>query len=384
MPSSSTEPATRAQGGPALSTWGSPADSRQDEKLWKSTGLTQPSNISSAAKLHNDAIVVDCHNDIPMSLALGGLIGDRATLKHRWIPELRAGGVDVQVMPIYAGDEPPETALRASLFQLQRVRDEVADNQNDAAICIDGRDIDISIASGRIAVILALEGCHQFSTDPGLVRTFYQLGVRMISFTHFGRTALADGSAEDGTGGKLTRVGVAVFKEMERLGILMDLSHLGSSGIDHVLALATQPVIASHSNARAVFDIHRNLSDRHLRAIAETGGVVGVNLLPGIVDSANPTLDAVLHQVDHLVEIAGPDHVGIGTDFIVDYYRERYPDSARLLVEGIDARAEIPGLVRASDLPRFTDALVRHGYPDASIRKILGENFLRVFRQVMK
>ena len=334
-------------------------------------------------RLHQDAVVVDCHNDIAMSLALRELIGDRGTLEHRWIPELRAGGVDVQVMPIYVGNEPPEAALRSSLFQLQRVLDEAAANADEVSICLDGSQIDDAVRSGRIAFVLALEGCHQFSTDVGLVRTFHRLGVRMMSFTHFGRTALADGSAEDDSGGRLTRAGVAVFKEMERLGILMDVSHLGAAGTEHVLQLATRPVIASHSNARAVFDVHRNLSDGHIRQIAQTGGVIGVNFLPGIVNPKKPTIDGLTEQVDHLVEIAGIDHVGIGPDFITDYYRDRYPDSLQIVLEGIDARAEIPGLARASDLPRFTAALVERGYREDDVRKILGENFLRVFRDVM-
>ncbi|HKC18049.1 MAG TPA: membrane dipeptidase, partial [Candidatus Dormibacteraeota bacterium] len=318
-----------------------------------------------------------------MSLALRELIGDRGTLEHRWIPELRAGGVDVQVTPIYVGNELPEAALRSSLFQLQRVLDEVDANADAISICVDGSQIDATLRSGRIAVVLALEGGHQFATDAGLVRTFYRLGVRMISFTHFGRTVLADGSAEDDTGGRLTRTGIAVFGEMERLGIVTDVSHLGANGVDHILELATRPVIASHSNARAVFDVHRNLSDAHIEGIAQSGGVVGVNFLPGIVNPKKPTIDGLLEQLDHLVEIAGIEHVGIGPDFIVDYYRERYPDSVQMIVEGIDARAEIPGLARASDLPRFTAALVDHGYTDDDVRKILGENFLRVFRRVM-
>lgn len=336
-----------------------------------------------AAELHRDAVVVDCHNDIALSLALNDLTGDVGTLRHRWIPELRAGGVDVQVMPIYVGDELPEAALRSSLFRLQRVLDEVAANPKDATVCLDGSQIDAALESGRIAMVLALEGCHQFGADVGLLRTFHHLGVRMVSFTHFGRTALADGTAEDGTGGRLTRLGVAVLREMERLGIVMDVSHLGIAGVDHVLELASRPVIASHSNSRAVFDFHRNISDRQLQAIAATGGVIGVNLLPGIVNPARPSFEGVLEQVDHLVEIAGTDHVGLGPDFIADYFRERYPDSVQLIQEGIDSRAEIPGLVRSSDLPRLTEALVDHGYSDGLVRKILGENFLRVFREVM-
>lgn len=337
----------------------------------------------NAAELHRDAVVVDCHNDIAMSIALRELNGDRSTLEHRWIPELRAGGVDVQVMPIYVGDEVPEATLRSSLFRLQRVLDEVEANADSVAICLDGSQIDRAVDSGKIAMVLALEGCHQFGTDVGLVRTFHRLGVRMISFTHFGRTPLADGSAEDATGGRLTRAGVAVLKEMERLGIVMDVSHLGIRGVDHVLELATRPVIASHSNARAVFDVHRNIHDRQLKAIAATGGVIGVNLLPGLISSSRPSFDGVLDQVDHLVDVAGVDHVGIGSDFIVDYFRERYPDSASLIQEGIDSRAEIPGLIRPSDLPKLTEALVSHGYTDVLVHKILGANFLRVFREVM-
>jgi membrane dipeptidase len=334
-------------------------------------------------QLHQDAVVVDCHNDIAMSLALRELVGDRATLKHRWIPELRAGGVDVQVMPIYVGSELPEAALRSSLFQLQRVIDEVDANSDQVSICLDGSQIDIALRSGKIAFVLALEGCHQFSTDTSLVRTFHRLGIRMISFTHFGRTALADGTAEDGTGGRLTRGGVSVFEEMERLGILMDVSHLGAAGVDHVLKLATKPVVASHSNSRRVFDIHRNLTDVHIQGIAQTGGVIGLNLLPGIVNSRKPTGEGLLEQVDHIVEVAGVDHVGIGSDFIVDYYRDRYPDSIQIVLEGIDARAEIAGLARSSDLPRFTELLIDHGYSENDVRKILGENFLRVLRSVM-
>lgn len=336
-----------------------------------------------AGDLHRDAVVVDCHNDIAMSLALGDLNGDRGTLRHRWIGELRAGGVDVQVMPIYVGDELPEAALRSSLYRLQRVVDEVDANSDAVTLCLTGSEIDTAIKSGKIAMVLALEGCHQFATDTGLVRTFHRLGVRVISFTHFGRTALADGSAEDATGGRLTRAGVAAFSEMERLGILMDVSHLGIAGVDHVLELATRPLIASHSNARAVFDVHRNIHDRQLREIAETGGVIGVALLPGLVDSAEPTMKRVLDQVDHVVEIAGIDHVGIGSDFIVDYMAERYPDATPVISEGIDLRGEIPGLVRASDLPKLTAALADHGYSDHNIRNILGENFLRVFRRVV-
>lgn len=334
-------------------------------------------------QLHQDAVVVDCHNDLAVSLALHHLHPARGSLRNRWIPELRAGGIDVQVTPIYVQPEVPEAALRMTLQMIQRVLDEIDANPADVALCLDGSEIRAAVESRRIAMIIALEGCSQFGQDVELVRTLFRLGVRMIAFTHWGRSPLADGTGEEGTGGRLTQLGVAVHREMDRLGILTDVSHLSAAGVDHVLELATRPVIASHSNARAVRDHHRNIPDEQLRGIAATGGVIGINAHPILVDHEHPTVERFMDHLDHVVSVAGIDHVGLGADFIRDVLDEMYPATAEVLVEGVDERMAVPGLVRPADLPRVTAELVSRGYTEADVRKVLGGNFLRVFDEVL-
>jgi membrane dipeptidase len=317
-----------------------------------------------------------------MSLMQRHLFPERSTFRHRWIPVLRAGGVDVQVLPIYSDHPGADAALRISLEQIQAVFDEVDSNSADVALCHSGSEVTEAVGSGRIALILSLEGCPQFTDDPGLLRLFHRVGVRMVSFTHMGRSPLADGSAEEGTGGRLTRLGVETLREMERLGMIMDVSHLSEAGTEHVLELATRPVIASHSGARSVHDHHRNIPDAQLRGIAASGGVIGLNLLPAILGTSDAG-NRVMEHLDHLVEVAGADHVGVGGDFIRDIINEIYPADANVSIEGLDPRATFDSLATASDLPVLTAWMLERGYGESDIVKILGGNFLRVFQEVM-
>jgi len=337
---------------------------------------------SDAVRLHQEAVVVDAHNDLVLSITAPGL-GERGTFKHRWLPELRAGGVDVQVCPLYSDPEIPEAHLRQTLRQIAALKREADLNPDDLAICRSGEEIDAAVESGKIALVIAMEGALALGPDESLVEIFYELGVRMISFTHMGRTLLADGSGEDATGSRLPRAGVDVLRKMERLGIVFDVSHLGAAGVEHVLELATRPVIASHSAARALRDHHRNLTDEQLRGIAATGGVIGVNLLACFIDQDNPTIDRVVDHYEHLVEVVGIEHIGVGPDFIADIYDDLYPAHADLTSEGLDTRVNIAGLHAARHLPNLTAALLRRGFSEPDARLILGENYLRVFREVM-
>lgn len=333
--------------------------------------------------LHFDAIVADCHNDLMRSVMRQGQLGEAGTFKHRWLPELRAGGVDVQVVPVFTDAEFPEAALRSALKQIATFRREVAANADEVAACGTGAEIQAVVAEGKIAMVLALEGAMALGSDPSLVAVFHALGVRMLSFTHMGRTHLADGSAENPTGSRLTRAGVEVLAEMERLGVLMDVSHLGVAGLEHVLEIATRPVIASHSSARALHDHHRNLTDEQLTAIAATGGVIGATMLPGFVDPTHPTVDRVVDHIAHMVKIAGPEHVGLGPDFILDVTEDINSPRLRMTVEGVDLRQTIPDLYGSRHMPAITEAMLRRGFTEAMVRGVLGLNFLRVFEQVM-
>ena len=329
------------------------------------------------SQVHSDAVVVDCHNDLGLTLTHREL-GERGTLRGRWIPELREGGVNVQVLAVYTEDR-AEAALRSTLDMIAAIHREIDLNPADVELCLNGGAIRTAVSAGRIAMMLALEGASAIGTNPELVAVFHRLGVRMISFAHFGRTQLGDGSGEDATGSRLTRAGVATLAEMERLGVMMDVTHLGIAGVDHALEIATRPLVASHSVSRQVWDHHRNLSDEQLHGIALTGGVICANAVPGFIDPEHPSIDRMVDHIEHMVEVAGDDRVGIGTDFCVELFEDIYSDRLDLHVEGIDARQKLDGLFAPRQMSALTDVLVKRGFTERQIRGILGENLLRLF-----
>ena len=342
------------------------------------------SNDVNPRELHQNAVVVDAHNDLPVLLLLRnrelGAQGSERYWSERWVPEARAGGVDVQVLPIYVPPEVAEASLRATLLRLDALEREAAQTPA-VALCRTGAEIDSALADGKIALLIALEGTQGIGADVELFAVLHRLGVRMVSFTHWSRALLAEGSADEETGSRLPAAGVRAVAELERLGILLDVSHLAAASVDHVLELATRVVVASHSCCRALRDHHRNLSDEHLRAIAATGGVIGMNVLPTFVDSEEPTLDRVVDHLEHMAEVAGVHHVGLGPDFLREYMDAIYPqyDEFRRF-GGVDLKRAVPGLARERDLPNLTERMLERGWAQDDVRKVLGENWLRIFR----
>jgi membrane dipeptidase len=334
----------------------------------------------AAEELHQRAVVVECHNDLLLLVAHHRERGRPNYFRDHWIPELRRGGVDVQVLPVFIDDEyRPEGALRRALKLIEYLYDEVDKNSNDVALCLTGEDIDATVAQGKIALVLALEGCEHIGTDIELLTTFFRLGVRMASFTHFGRTMLADGSAEDDAGSRLTGAGVGAIALMQRLGMILDVSHLSSAGTEHVLEVTTRPVVASHSNARSFRDHHRNLSDDLLKGIARTGGVVGVNFFWAFLVEEGPKLSHVIDHIERIAAVAGIDHVGLGPDFVKEYFEATFPGEE--IIDGLNATLVPEGTEGSSrDLPLVTAALIDRGFSEEDIKKILGGNLLRLFR----
>ena len=335
-----------------------------------------------ADRLHGSAVVADTHNDLLMAVVARRPDRWAGYFRENWLPQLRDGGVDVQVLPVYVDDTyRPEGALRQTLRMIEAAHRLAEGNADAVTLCLDGESVDATLASGRIALVLALEGCPAIDADVELLTTMHRLGVRIASLTHFGRTALADGSGEDGTGGRLTRAGVAAVAEMERLGILFDVSHLGAMGVEHVLELATRPVIATHSSARALRDHHRNLADAQLKDIAAGGGVICVNFFAGFLDESEHTLDRLVDHVEHVAAVAGIDHVGIGPDFLKEIEDEVWPAwRDDYVIEGIDVRHCIPGLEGPRGLPLVTSALLRRGFAADDVVKVLGGNVVRLLR----
>ena len=335
-----------------------------------------------AGSLHHDAVVVDTHNDLLMLVARRPHEKWTPYFRDRWLPQLRAGGVDVQVLPVFIDDEfRPEGALRETLRMIEAAHRIAEDCPDEVALCVDGASIDAAVASGRVALVLALEGCPQIDEDVELLQTTARLGVRVVSFAHWGRSGLADGSGEDATRSRLTRYGVEALGLLEELGVILDISHLGASGVEHVLEIARRPVLATHSSARALRDHHRNLTDDQLRGVAATGGVVCVNFFAGFLRDDTPTMAHLVDHIEHIVSVIGVDAVGIGPDFVYEVFDEKLPLCDRpLVMDGMDVMACVEGLEGPAGLPLVTEELLARGVPEADIRKILGENVLRLFR----
>lgn len=339
---------------------------------------------SAGAGLHSTSVVVDSHNDLLMGVAARPAREWAGYFAESWIPQLRAGGVNVQVLPVWVdAAAQPEHALREILRMIEAAHRLSEELPAEAGLCLSAGDIDRVVNSGRLALVLAMEGLPDTGRDGELVSQLYRLGIRMASLTHYGRTPLADGSAEDATGSRLTTQGMRAIAEMERLGIIVDISHLGASGVGHVLEIARRPVVASHSCARALCDHHRNLSDEHLRGIAATGGVICVNFYGSFVHPSDNSVDRLLDQIEHIATVAGPDAVGLGPDYMRQLGVELLPPWQWEQDADGAAPRFIDGQDQPGGLPEITAGLQRRGWSDERIRGVLGENMMRVFRAVL-
>ncbi len=344
------------------------------------TDAVTPDISAAAATLHERSTVVDTHNDLLMLCTRRKPSEQGAYFRNTWLPQLRSGGVNIQVLPVFIDDDfRPEGALRQTLRMLETGWRIAAANPDSVRVCLTGADVEAALADGLIAFILALEGCEAVGADVALFESLHRLGVRIASFTHFRRTMLGDGSAEDATGGRLTAAGVEAVAICEALGIMLDVSHLGAACTDHLLELSTRPVIASHSSAFALRPHHRNLTDARLRAIAATGGVVGINVLAIFVDENVHTVARVVHHIEHAATIAGVDHVGLGPDFYKQISEELHGPAAESLDGGGTVITYIPGLEGPAGLPLITEELLRRGWPEHDIAQVLGGSFRDLF-----
>lgn len=333
-----------------------------------------------------EGFVADTHNDLLMAVSARPPERWGAFFAEHWLPQLREGGVGVQVLPVFVDNrEYQEAALRTTLRTVECAHRIAAHCADDVALCRDGAEIDAALASGRIALVLALEAAPGVDRDVELLTTLFRLGVRVASLVHYGRTALADGSGEDeSSAGRLTRAGIAALAEMERLGMLFDVSHLGAAGVAHVLELATRPVLATHSSARALCDHHRNLTDDQLRGVAATGGVIGVNFYPPFLSSSpkTATLDTLADHIEHMASIAGIDHVGLGPDFMSDVMTDLLPHwcEAEEVASPWDIRGELPGVPGPRGFPYVAKKLTERGFTPDDQSKIMGGNVAALFR----
>jgi membrane dipeptidase len=294
--------------------------------------------------------VADCHNDLLLGVLHQRERGHSDPFGDFWLPELRAGGVVLQVLPVFTEEQHVgEGALRRSLQLLEEARRLADVHAADVVICERGDQLLPAIESGRIALVLALEGCEPIGHSLELLDTFHRLGVRIASMTWNRRTMLADGAGEEDAGGRLTSLGLEAVREMERLGLLVDVSHLSEAGFWHLVSVATRPFVASHSSCRALLGHPRNLSDEQLRAVAGSGGFVALNGFGPFLSEDTATVDSFLRHVLHAVSLVGSEHVALGPDFMRDLVDAVDPVLQGALVDP-DSFPWVAGLERPSDL----------------------------------
>ncbi|MEM0961260.1 MAG: dipeptidase [Bacteroidota bacterium] len=323
--------------------------------------VAEDSLWAEALRIHYDALVVDGHIDTPtLMVDQRYAFGERHARHHVDRPRMIEGGLDAAFFSVYVARQFGEG--QAATDRALRLLDEI-DRQ---LATLDGADVATTAAEvrairqrGGTAILLGLEGGHALQGSPEVLRQLAQRGVRYVTLTHLNTNSWADASTDVARWGGLNDLGRDLVAEMNRLGVLADLSHVSDSTFYDALDVTTAPVVLSHSSCRALFDHRRNVSDEMLRAVAANGGILMVNFYPDYIGSGRTSVETVLDHIDHAVQVAGVDHVGLGSDF--------------------DGVPRLPvGLGDVTRLPYLTHGLLARGYAEADIRKILGGNVLRV------
>jgi membrane dipeptidase len=361
--------------------------------------------------LHREALVWDSHNDLSYRVLYEKLdISQRLPAGHVDIPRLVEGGVDVQTVALYVENflyPHPGRCYRQAKDLLTAMREAIEQNSDAVGLARTGADVERIVAAGKIAMPLAIEGGHAIENSLGNLREFSDLGVSSMTLAHNVSHDWADSGADEPRWGGLNDLGREVVREMNRLGMVIDISHVSDETFFDVLEVTRDPVIASHSGCRALNPHRRNMSDEMLAALAENDGVIGIvfvlnyltleyseamsqlhavsqpwlQRVPEIADlelrivvqhlnagrdwplENRPTIEDVLDHIDHAVRVAGVNHVGLGADM--------YPRTPSPI-----------GIRGVHDYPNITRGLKARGYSDEDVMKIMGGNFLHVWKQV--
>ena len=337
------------------------------------------------AELTRQIGILDAHSDLPLGLLKRRFEGNEGSLRTEWLPRLRAGGVHVVVCAVYIDSVYlPEAALRRAVQTVDALFEEIGAAEDEIGLARSSADIRRITGEGKIAALLALEGAEPLGQDLSALRLFHRLGLRMLSFAWMRRTTFGDGTWENDSRGGLTRLGREAVRELNRLGIVVDVSHASDRTAWDILETSTQPVVASHSNARALRDHPRNLTDEMIRAIAASGGVVGIVAVSRFVSGTEATIERWVDHLHHIVELVGIDHVGVGCDF----YQHLAEMGASQEIAAWNPDRHLPryafeGMVSWEDLPALASELLRRGHTEADLRKVFHENFLRVLATVI-
>lgn len=326
--------------------------------------------------------VVDMHFDLPMDLYEKRK--REHILRDDFQAQFEAGGIGVIGAAIYLEDQYlPEQALRVGLDQVARLYAEVESNPH-FVIAKGYSDIIRAREQGKLAFLITMEGVEPIGTDLNLLRVFYELGLRMVGLTHARRNLAADGGlfgANISSRHGLPPFGRQVVAELERLGIIIDLAHLNPAGVDDVLGMTTAPLVFSHTNPRKFYDIDRNASDAHIRAVGNRGGVIGVNGALVGSDRAGATLDGYIDNIEHIIALTSVDAVGIGFDFFKFIWDQWMPAFQQEFITYLAEIYFVPDLQHHGHARNLTRRLIERGWQDEDIAKLLYGNWMRLFRE---
>jgi membrane dipeptidase len=351
------------------------------------TAQTPPQQLSEvteqALEIHHAGFLFDGHNDLPWQMKIKGQLSfdvldiskPRPEL-HTDIARLRAGGVKAQFWSVYVSADTDKAgdALLQTMEQIDVVHRMVRRYPETFEMASTADDITRIAASGKIACMLGIEGGYSIQESLPILRRLYSQGCRYMTLTHSKSLAWADSATDEPRANGLSPFGEEVVREMNRIGMLVDLSHVAVATMKHALKISKAPVIFSHSSARSINEHPRNVNDEVLKLTAANGGVVMINFYSGFItpteqlkkhDKDLGTLNDVVDHIEHVIRIAGIDHVGIGSD---------YDGVPRLPV----------GLEDVSTYPRITQELLNRGHTREAIHKILGDNVMRVLREAEK
>lgn len=330
--------------------------------------------------IHNEINIVDAHFDMLVHVLKKRNLGHKKVIERDFIPGFLEGGVNLVVASLFVDNQfLPEMGLRTALDQVSVLYEEIQESPDKLMLCKSYKDIEEAINKNKIGIVLSLEGADPIGNDLKLLRVFYELGVRMVGLVWSRRNYAADGcdfnDIKGETKGGLTDFGIELIEEAEKLGMIIDVSHLNDKGFWDVMKISKKPVIASHSNSRKIATSIRNLTDDQIKAIAKTGGVLGMNGYSDFVSDKEEERDVkgLVKHVRHIVDLVGVMHVGLGFDFC-DLI---FSDDA----ESLTGKKETFDVIKGHEnINQFTKALMEEGFAEEELQLILGGNFLRLYK----
>lgn len=339
--------------------------------------------VTGAPDLKIQSLVTDAHLDLAFDLEKQRSYGKCAVLNRDYLPSFQAAGLTLVVSSIFVENIfVPEMALRMALRQIAALKADIADCADNFCFCRTYKEVRKANGLGKIAVMLSFEDCIPLYQDLSILPLFYEMGVRFMGLSWSRRNFACDGASlgprEWGTPGGLTEFGISLVRRCGELGMLLDVSHLSNSGFADVLRYTDGPLIASHSNARAIVDTERNLSDDQIRAIAQRKGFIGVNAMNFITspEGTPENAAALARHISHIALIGGVECVGFGLDLNDQILKYIPPEELALVprkcADVLHTHAELPHLIHELELI---------GFNKDEISLIAGENYMRLLRE---